>query len=242
MTDAAIHFYPGHGEFLQYGWPEPGDEPVPERRILEVALEVFDAFCPVILEPLVAVMDLTGVDEWGAPLHPEVKPENAARLLQAPLPPWVNLGDRFSEYSRREVPALTRQVLRDWMEEASRLPPPDGAQQVAWSSLVFPAARARVFEPERFAGKEVLELDSELRTLTVPVERDARGMWLSGPLERLPRQPPIELSISRPHGGLFVNVIIHWTPWSQEGSPGSKAIDAALAHLVTRGWERESEE
>ncbi|WP_164006809.1 hypothetical protein [Pyxidicoccus trucidator] len=239
MEDAVIHFYPGHTEHLLYTWPDQGEQPIRESRMLELALEVVDAFWPAILEPRVVTLDLVGVDDWGYALHPSVTPEPPGWLLRTVLPPGVKVSLGSSRYLEREVPALTRDVLRAWMEEALRQPPVGGADHLAWSELTFRATRVRVFEPERFAGRDTLVLGSEVGPVEVPLERDARGPWVSGPVERLADQPPIRLSLSRPDGGFEVSVNPHWSLWTQEGSPGKAALDAAITHLLTRGWERD---
>lgn len=241
MEDAVIHFYPGHVEQLHYTWPEQSQEPLSELRCLHLALDVVDAFWPAILEPLVVTLELVCVDDWGYGRSPSVRPEKAEWLLRTALPPGVSTSLGLDRHLEREVPALTRQVLVDWIQEALRQPPTGGADHVAWSDLTFQATRVRVFEQERFTGRDSLGLDSEVGRVEARLERDARGLWVSGPLERLRDQPPVGLSISRPDGGFEVSINAHWSLWTREGSPGKEAIDAALSHLLTRGWERDPE-
>lgn len=101
--------------------------------------------------------------------------------------------------------------------------------------LVFKAVRVRLLEPVP-GDEERLILRRDAGIASVAVERDARGVWVSGPSDGFVTPPvAVRAKLDREPNELVVSA--HWTPWSEEDRPGTRAVEEAVARVAASGWE-----
>jgi hypothetical protein len=101
--------------------------------------------------------------------------------------------------------------------------------------LVFSAVRARLFEPvAEDLDRLVLRRDAGLAS--VAIERDARGVWVSGPSDGFVT-PPVDIRAKLDRWPNELHVVSYWTPWSEEDRPGTSALDEAVARVAATSWE-----
>jgi hypothetical protein len=101
--------------------------------------------------------------------------------------------------------------------------------------LVFSAVRALLFEPVP-DGLDRLLLRRDAGIASVAIERDARGVWLSGPSDGFVKGP-LEIRAKLDREPNEVHVVSYWTPWSEPDRPGTRAVQEAVARLAASGWE-----
>lgn len=161
----------------------------------------------------------------------------------APSPSWRLSVDspaaRASGWQPAEtqvlVEAIDRSALERFVRTASAQPADEG-HAVAPVALWLNGVRARL--PARWAdGDDRLLVRFQGGTQEVAIERDARGASVSGPFDSL-LTPPI-FTYGRVHGRQAqLTIEAHWSPWYEEGAPGTLAIERAVAGLEARGWRR----
>jgi hypothetical protein len=103
--------------------------------------------------------------------------------------------------------------------------------------LAFDAVRARVLEPMP-AEVERLLLLRDVGPGSLPLERDAGGVWVSAPADGF-ITAPVEIRAKLDRELVEVHVAAHWSPWSEADRPGTRAVEEAVARVVSAGWELE---
>lgn len=105
----------------------------------------------------------------------------------------------------------------------------------AW--IAFSPVTVRLLDP---LGSDVSELvlGRKEGPAALPVERRAGALWVSGPQDGFVTPPVMTRLLVDPYQ-LRLEVGAHWTPWSEEGRPGTAAVEAAVAHVAASGWELE---
>jgi hypothetical protein len=186
-----------------------------------------------LFEPLAVDAHLEAVDEIGYHGGPSPGPdwrleaESGAVVVR---PSW-----QLPE-TRVVVPAIDRAALNDFVLRASNQPA-DPGETVAPVALWVVAVRARLPAPWADAGDDILVKYQGGGMQRVPIERDSRGAWISGPTELL-FTPPI-FTYGRVQGvEAALTIDAHWSPWYEEGAAGTAAIERAVAALEAQGWQR----
>jgi len=98
-------------------------------------------------------------------------------------------------------------------------------------------ARVRLFDPVAPEVRELV-LGRKEGPAAVPVERLNDGLWLSGPRSGF-ITAPVEARLRIDVYQLDLVIDVHWSPWSEEDRPGTRAIGAAVARVAATGWEVE---
>ena len=112
--------------------------------------------------------------------------------------------------------------------------PPDGSIACPFL-LAFSRVRARVFEPVP-DDMDRLVLLRDVGPGSMQLERDERGVWVSAPPDGFVTVP-VEIRAKLDREMLEIHLTAHWTPWSEEDRPGTRAIEEAVARVAASGWE-----
>ena len=134
------------------------------------------------------------------------------------------------------VDRIDRAAADRFLSRATAHQPPAGSIACPFL-LSFDAVRARVFEPVA-EGIDRLRLLRDVGIGSLALERSAGGVWVSAPGEGFITQP-IEIRARLDREKLEVQVDAHWTPWSEEDRPGTRAVEEAVARVAASGWEVE---
>jgi len=103
--------------------------------------------------------------------------------------------------------------------------------------IAFATVRARVFEPVP-DGEDRLVLQRDVGPGSLPIERDERGLWVTAPAGGF-ITAPIEIRARLDRELLEIHVDAHWSPWSEDDRPGTRAVEEAVARVAASGWEVE---
>ena len=71
---------------------------------------------------------------------------------------------------------------------------------------------------------------------SVAIERRGGALWVTGPQDGF-ITAPVEARLRVDVYELCVDVDAHWTPWSEEDRPGTRAVEEAVARVAASGWE-----
>jgi hypothetical protein len=99
--------------------------------------------------------------------------------------------------------------------------------------LAFAAVRARLFEPAE--GDRLVLLRKE-GSGSIEIQRDEGRAWVSAPGDGF-ITAPVEIHAKLTRELLEIHLEAHWSPWSQEGRPGTRAVEEAVARVAASGWE-----
>jgi hypothetical protein len=197
-------------------------------------IEALFVFAAGLFEPLavgadLAWFDLTGHCESGYPPHMEwrlVRRDQAARLSRS----WP-VATTLEEVDEVDVPTLEQFLARACAQEGA----PELFACPMW--IGFTEVRARLFDPMAPDVSE-LRLGRKQGPATTTIERRDGALWVKGPRDGF-ITTPVTASLQVGPYELAVEVVAHWTPWSQEDRPGTRAVEAAVARVATLGWELE---
>ncbi len=234
-THAFLREFPGWSVSLNWS-SGTGVEDIP--MLTAAALDAVDAIRP-LFEPLSADLDVTAESESDELVveHPHwfIHADGASPELQL-TPFW-----RSPEVCR--VPGLTRDRLALWISNALL----DACRGKAgcrssWNTIWIRAGRARLADADaQRIGTESLVLDTQPGHLLVPIERDHRGGWVSGPYWHLAGEPPLSVRINRFFDSLSLTLSVHWSLWSESGTPGRREVGLRIESLTALGWELNEE-
>jgi hypothetical protein len=229
MPDATLHEFPGQTITLSFEAPE---EITDELELTRIGLDAIDAF-NLWVEPLAAELSLGLVDT------------NIDYPVESPLPAtpqWLVRRETIAEGIRIDAMLanpvvetradLTTETLYEWIASALSQAPPEPQFRVTWRELRIGAVRVAV--PAALGSRKELVLTAGNGELRVPVDRDASGAWVSGPLEQLPTEPPIALRITNTDGYFVLQISRHWSIWTS--GAGATDIDESVQNLTQRGW------
>ncbi|MGV9665146.1 hypothetical protein [Nocardia niigatensis] len=120
-------------------------------------------------------------------------------------------------------------------------------QWPSWDEMYVYTALARV--PDAVAAEAgdylvVDDIDNKQLDVRVPLNRRANGIWIGGhDLYRTPirlhvyRNDGSGLSEGNSHyASLRLMILVNWSLWWENGSPGRAMLDEALAGLDRKGW------
>jgi hypothetical protein len=143
------------------------------------------------------------------------------------------LRDRWTVAETLErVDRIDRKAADRFLARASAREAPAGS--IACPFVInFHAIRARLLEP--VAGDRLI-LQRDVGPGSLPLERDASGLWVSAPASGF-ITAPIEVHARLDRDRVEVHVEAHWTPWSEDDRPGTRAVEEAVARVAASGWE-----
>jgi hypothetical protein len=166
-------------------------------------------------------------------------PATTWHLRELDIPGHVPVAARIQGRGHREqaVGELTLEELSLWIASAHDQQLPDGYVPVLYG-LEMHYMRARVIDlPDRLA---TLRYGPE--QYTVPVERRADGLWVSGPIRDTMTNPPIKLNVENNDSQLLLDICAGWSPWIEARSPEAALLQSCLHDLVSHGWDDASSE
>ncbi|MCE9668360.1 hypothetical protein LY474_11105 [Myxococcus stipitatus] len=203
------------------------------------ALEAIDALRTCGWEPLSAETVVTCVDPESAEDTRPAKPH--WRLSRTAIPPGVILQAMMTNpdpvYAQAE--RLSRPVLEAWLSGSlTNCGCEKPGWRPEWRELRFDACRAWGGSRDWRGTQDAVRLRTDAGVLTVPLERDEQGTWLSGPRDPVSDQPPLAVSIHQRWETLTLGIAVNYSYWLQEGEPASARFKASLALLEALGWEQ----
>lgn len=195
-------------------------------------LEALFLLAEGLIEPLGVRAELAWLDREdgsraGYPPHMEWK------LVRRDLPAALSRPWPVPETSV-EVDAIDRAAVERFVAHASSQRGAEGVFACPmW--LRFSPVRARLLDP---VGPEVRELvlGRKEGPAAVPLERRAGAAWLAGPQDGF-ITAPVAVRLGVDAYELVVQVDAHWTPWSEDDRPGTRAVEQAVARVAASGWE-----
>lgn len=97
--------------------------------------------------------------------------------------------------------------------------------------------RVKLPTASRAAGRDSLQVSCHADTISVPLEADGDGGWVSGPFERHVIGPPVELTAYNEDGVTAIHLRIYWNLWFEDPA-GREQVEAALRRVLARerGW------
>lgn len=138
--------------------------------------------------------------------------------------------------TRIAVPFIDRAALEGFVR-ASASQQGEAGTSVAPVALWVTAVRARLPAPWSEAGDRMTVGYQSGGATEIPIERDERGAWVTGPQGSL-MMPPIH-AYGRVQGIVArLTIDAHWSPWFQDGAAGTLAVERAVAALEAQGWRR----
>jgi hypothetical protein len=232
MSDCFVHTFPGEKIELVKNPPEADDLQLAAEAI--ACLQEFDIF----VQPLAVDLSVRCRDpNWL--FVTEIEPSLPHwHLRTSSIPVGVSLESRITNPQVHEKSHLSPEVILDWLKTAldqDYLNPE--IYRITWSQIYIESTRARIFDEKQFEGRQSLLLSSEVGELSLPLESRTNGFWVSGPNSKLPGEPPFTFCLTQEYGGLSAQVLVHWSLWTQPGSPGNIAIRKAISRLIDKGWE-----
>ncbi len=235
MTNAKVHALPGH----QYDLVKQFD-PAADSELLPSLLDLFGQLAPVI-EPLgvnftVGCVDRElGMPDWDVPV---AQPD--WHLHKEDTPSWVFIETFAPQSQVRSLREIGGPLLGVCLEEALRQTcPAPATHRVSLFTLEVQAARVCVGESNPAGTKQAgwLHLDSDDGAFTIPQEQRDGVLWVAGPIEPLPNDPPMHVQVSYEGGSLRLRLSVRWSLWTAPGTPGSTALARALECATVLGWE-----
>jgi hypothetical protein len=147
--------------------------------------------------------------------------------------------------SRAGYPPETEWTLADDIDRAAleglvrRASDQQGGEQVFACPIRIELTPVRVRLPDAMApDADRLVLGRKEGPASVAIERMAGAMWVTGPQDGF-ITPPVATRLRVDSYELHLEVDAHWTPWSEEGRPGTAAVAEAVARVAATGWEIE---
>jgi hypothetical protein len=230
MADATLHEFPGQTVSLAFEAPEDVTD---ELELVRLGLEAIDAFI-LWVEPLSAELSIGLLDvAANYPVEDPLPKRPQWMLCRDHLPPGVRVEAMLADPIVETRGALTTEALYAWIAAALAQDAPDGFR-TTWRELRIDAVRVAL--PAELAGRDELLLAAGVGTHRIPVERDAGGAWIAGPIEQLPTEPPVALRITNTNGYFELQVARHMSVWTS--GPGARDVDESIASLTQRGWSK----
>ncbi|WP_157224201.1 hypothetical protein [Nocardia paucivorans] len=209
-----------------------------QREIAAIAIDALFALGEDLFEPL----SVEGIfpcchREYLGPLQSEPYQVSAYRQLQVASPPkGVRIGSWWRSTRVESTERLDRQTILEWIDTVlTEHECPDPADEPGWTLLIVDSFRVRL--PDATAQTVVgdaLAVESDIGTLSFPVESSAGGHWVAGPDIRYAEDAPFRAWIDHEMGTLTFNFYIFWSLW-MDGA-GFPVIEAAIRRLADLGW------
>jgi hypothetical protein len=141
---------------------------------------------------------------------------------------WVEEPGKHSEEAR---PELTLQALADWLAHAHAQQLAEGYVPVLHRLHMY-YTRARLLDYQ----KPYAELALGAKTYAIPVEKRKDRLWVSGPMQDTPINPPIKMFLVNTDGRLGLDICVGWSPWIETGSGEAELLKTCLHELEKQGW------
>lgn len=202
------------------------------------ALEAVDVLRACGWEPLSAETVLTCVAPESAEDVSPVKPYWL--LSRAAVPPGIIVEATRINPVHARAECLSRPTLEGWLSSAlADCGCEERDVKPEWRELRFDACRAWS-GPRDWRGTQqnVVRLRTDAGVLTVPLERDEQGTWLSGPRHPVSDQPPLTVHILQRWETLTLGISVNYSYWLQDDEPAAVRFKAALARLEELDWAR----
>ena len=232
---------------------------------INVVLEALQAFRP-LMEPLATYLKVGCGYLWNG-IWTEASntyPTRWSWLLRQPLSAFPKYLDYYPypynepddpsclHITRKGAPALTRPVIRKWLNHALDQACPsytgdtgygdDGPRNYPchtyWNEIRVEVARVRIVTPS-WQERKVLRVRYKHIT-EIPTERRLDGLWVAGPTPDLgTKSSPIQLRFGGEPGmdGVSLDVSVPWWRWKWSDTPEGAALVAILETLVLAGWQ-----
>jgi len=151
----------------------------------------------------------------------------------------VTVRPTYAATERLAVSRIDRDLLAEILGRIERDSCEEDGLLAAWESMFVNATAARIF-PDDTNLDRVLNLEDDRRRHVQAMPIDWRGdePWVIGPRYGI-LSPPFRLHVTRGFGGLRLGIDVCWSPWTQPGSEGRRAVDAYLMALASLGCELE---
>lgn len=201
------------------------------------ALDAIDVLRTCGWEPLSAEAVLTCVTPESTE---DVGPAKSHWLrARAAVPPDLILQAMWINPIRARAERLCRPTLEGWLAGSLAdcgCEERDGKPE--WRELRFDACRAWSGPRDWRGTQDVVRLRTDAGVLTVPLERDEHGTWLSGPRDPAFDQPPLAVLILQRWETFTLGIAVNYSYWLEDGEPAAVRLKAALARLNALGWEQ----
>lgn len=205
----------------------------PNTAGLSTALNAIEIFCEG-WEPLFSQVLVDCPLDRPAATEPLIRPNWL--LSRSELPVGVIVTPSWPDPIRSTVDVLSRAALETWVSGAIASSDAECGDRAEWRFLRFDAARARVGPADWRPDRSTLQLQTDQGVLDAPLERDARGTWLSGPRDPASDQAPLAIRILQEFGVLTFSIIVNYSFWLDPAEPAAAWLSAARARLEDLGW------
>jgi hypothetical protein len=214
--------------------------PQPDGRdALAIAAPVLDAMFLLtgdLLEPIQLRAEIGWFDLDDREFYGNASPMEW-RLDRRVQPPGREWDEWPVPQTLERVDAVDRAAVERFLVRACDRAPRDDGMIACPFLIVVSAVRVRLLDPVA-ADLDRLVLRRDAGVASVAIERDARGVWVSGPTDGFVT-PPVAIRGKLDREPMEVVVAAHWTPWSEEDRPGTRAVEEAVARVAASGWEVE---
>ena len=236
MKNCFVHHFPGRQIELKL---ISSDENLPEIELAADILEVFEELENVV-QPLTADLQLGYCDreflfvDQQLDLEPEF-PVWHLRTNDIPIDLKIEPG--FVNPQITEVKELSKKTMMKWIEKALQQECPYAqTHRICWDTIYIWSVRANIFDESLFKENQSLKLDSKLKTYELPFEWRNDGVWVYN-CKDLKTQFPFTFMLSHEGQVLSITISVHWSLWTESGSPEHTALSQAISRIIAKGWE-----
>jgi hypothetical protein len=226
--DGYVLKYPG--ESLGYRRWTSNDDPTGLTAIVD-AVDVFrEGWEPLAAESLI---------DW--PMDEAPRGGRLAKphwlLSRTQIAPDVLVRSVMRDPICSSTESLSRSALELWLRAAIASSQAECEGRAELRQLRINTSRARVGPSDWMPEHSIIQLRTDAGTLRVPLERDSRGTWISGPREPAFDQPPLGLQVLQERGNLTLSVVLNYSFWLDPGQPAAAWLASALPRLGNLGWQ-----
>ncbi len=233
-TDAILRKYPGVSSSFERFAP---DEMTDELEILDLALDALEELSTDRFEPLGVELSVACLDiETDYPTY-QVQPKIPGWYLESEgQPQHVAVEEMLNDFEKRTVGHIDNITIRRMAADALQQQPPSKGLGITWIELAVRAIRMKLPDTQSFADRDAFILDINGFPYKIPLERNEKGVWISGPIQYYETEPPILVRIQHEVGVLQLQVGMHWSYWANPGQPGRDSLEAGFRTLIESGW------
>lgn len=233
MKNCFVHTFPGR--YIAFQWVAP--VPLPnEVELAQVAFSAIDALREVA-EPLSIDLNMVCSDvetRWPEGSIDPAQP--CLHLRAAKLEQTLSIKPMYEGANISIAPYLDRQSLNRWIEVALSQPCSNAGAITAWGDISVLATCARIYR--QTSDESVLTVSGETGSFEVPVRKlNNNERWACGPVFAAATEPPIDLAFHSEGGTISLVICIHWSWWTDPGTPERLALDQAFEQIRLQGWE-----
>lgn len=237
LTDTYAH----EEEHWSLGVERESGEDETEQELIGHVLEAVDVLGAGWLEPLAWHLSIGCYDTETLYSPSGCRPPKPQWFLRKDMiPPGVEAKHVYAEPLVDTVPEFTRERTHAWIAHALEQECSTPARFIpSWRELWWPSVRIKLPDPPRMLDRDHLQVDCYAGTVSVPLERSADGLWVSGPLERYVIGPPAALTVYNEDGIIAIYLRLYWNLWIDDPA-GRDQVEAAVGRVLAlgRGWRR----